>query len=165
MEIYRGKRLTIERRPIALPDGQVRERVVVHPGHAVAILPRRDPDTIYLIRQYRYALEDYILEVPAGTMAAGESPAGTARRELIEETGFDARHYHERGMIFTTPGFTDERLYLFEADDLFASSEFGKDDDELIELFPVNVEEFRSMCRDGRITDAKTICLAYRCLR
>lgn len=165
MEIYRGKRLTIEQRPVPLPDGQVRERIIVHPGNAVAILPRRDPDTIYLIRQYRYALDDYILEAPAGTMAPGESPAGTARRELIEETGFDARQFHERGMIFTTPGFTDERLYLFEADGLFPSSEFGKDDDELIELYPVKVEEFMSMCRDGRISDAKTICLACRCLR
>ncbi|MDD1720306.1 MAG: NUDIX hydrolase [Methanoregulaceae archaeon] len=165
MEIYRGKRLSIEIKDVHLPDGRSRERVIVHPGDAVAILPKGDNDILYLLRQYRYAIDAYIYEAPAGTMIEGELPEETARRELIEETGFSARHFRKRGIVYSTPGFTDERLHLFEAEGLFPSSEYRKDDDEIIELVPMSIPEFRSMCIDGRISDAKTICLAYRCLQ
>ena len=163
-DLYHGKRLSVEMRAVPLPDGRIKDRVIVHPGNAVAILPRGENDCLYLLRQYRYAIDAYIYEAPAGTMAPGESPHETAARELIEETGFAAGRLIDRGMIFTTPGFSDEQLFLFEAQELFPSSEYEKDEDEIIELIKVNAHEFRSMCLDGRISDAKTLCLAYRCL-
>jgi ADP-ribose pyrophosphatase len=163
MELYRGKRLSIEKREITLPGGKVVDRVVVHPGDAVAILPVRGDGSCYLIRQFRFAVGDFIYEAPAGTLNPGESPLETAHRELIEETGFQAETFIPRGFIYTTPGFTDERIYLFEAHNLTPSCESEKDEDEVIEVVKVSFAELSAMIADGRISDAKTICLAYRC--
>jgi ADP-ribose pyrophosphatase len=164
MELYRGARLSIEKREVTLPGGKVVERVMVHPGDAVAILPVIGDASCYLLRQFRFAVGDYIYEAPAGTLNPGESPLDTARRELIEETGFQADTFIPRGFIFTTPGFTDERIHLFEAHTLTPSCEYEKDEDEVIEVEKVTFTELGAMISDGRINDAKTICLAYRCI-
>jgi ADP-ribose pyrophosphatase len=140
------------------------ERIVVHPGDAAAVLPVRADDSCYLIRQFRDAIGEYILEAPAGTMRAAERPKDAAQRELIEETGLQAETLIDRGFIFTTPGFTDERIFLFEACGLSPSCLYQKDDDEEIELLRVSLADLPGMIRDGRISDAKTIALAYRCL-
>ncbi len=164
MELYRGTRLSIEKREVTLPGGKVVERVMVHPGDAVAILPVIGDASCYLLRQFRFAVGEYIYEAPAGTLNPGESPLDTARRELIEETGFQADTFISRGYILTTPGFTDERIHLFEAHNLTPSCEYEKDEDEVIEVVKVAFTELDAMISDGRINDAKTICLAYRCI-
>jgi ADP-ribose pyrophosphatase len=163
MEIFRGRRLWIEQRNVQLPNGLLREKVIVHPSSAVAILPI-EGNRCKLIRQYRYAIDDYILEAPAGALEKDEDPLAAAGRELIEETGFAARTIEPRGFIITTPGYTDERIYLYEAHGLTPSQEYGKDEDEVIEVVDVAVSDLSLMVRDGAITDAKTICLIYRCL-
>lgn len=163
MEIFRGRRLWIEKREIRLPTGTVREKVIVHPSGAVAILPLQG-DRCKLLRQYRYAIDQYIIEAPAGTMEPGEEPLATAGRELIEETGFAAETIDPKGFIYTTPGFTDEKIYLFEARDLTPSQEYTKDEDEVIEVIDVAVKDLPGMIRDGLIVDGKTICLIQRCL-
>jgi ADP-ribose pyrophosphatase len=163
MEIFRGKRLWIEKRTIQLPHGTEREKVIIHPNNAVAVFPV-DHDRCKLLRQYRFAINQYIYEMPAGTMEPGEDPKETARRELIEETGFTAQTIEYKGFIYTTPGFTDEKIFLFEARDLSPSKEYGKDEDEIIEVVDVPVIELPGMIRDGTIVDAKTICLIYHCL-
>jgi ADP-ribose pyrophosphatase len=165
VELYRGKRLTVETKTVSLPGGKEVERVVVHPGDAVAVLPIRADSCCYLIRQYRFAIDEFIYEAPAGTLNPGERPAETARRELIEETGLQAGTFISRGFIFTTPGFTDERIFLFEAFGLSPSCEYGKDEDEVIEVVKVPLTDLREMVLDGRISDAKTIALIFRCLR
>ena len=163
MEIFRGKRLWIEKRTIRLPQGIEREKVIVHPNNAVAIFPV-DEDRCKLLKQYRFAIDQYIYEMPAGTVEPGEDPEVTARRELIEETGFTAQTIVSKGFIFTTPGFTDEKIFLFEARNLSPSEEYGKDEDEVIEVVDIPVSDLPGMIRDGTIVDAKTICLIYRCL-
>jgi ADP-ribose pyrophosphatase len=163
MEIFRGRRLWIETKTIRLPSGREREKVIVHPSGAVAILPL-DGDRCKLLRQYRYAIDRHIIEAPAGTMEQGEEPLATARRELIEETGFAAGTLIPRGFIYTTPGFTDERIFLFEARDLSPSQEYEKDEDEVIEVTDVAISDLPEMIRNGSIVDAKTICLIQRCL-
>jgi ADP-ribose pyrophosphatase len=163
MEIFRGRSLWIETKTIRLPTGSEREKVIVHPSNAVAILPLNG-DRCTLLRQYRYAIDQYILEAPAGTMEPGEEPLVTAHRELIEETGFSAKTIIPVGFIYTTPGFTDEKIYLFEARDLSPSQEYEKDEDEVIEVIDVATSELSGMIRDGRIVDGKTICLIQRCL-
>ena len=90
-----------------------------------------------LIRQYRYAIDDYILEAPAGALEQNEDPRHAAGRELIEETGFAALTIEPRGYIITTPGYTDEKIYLFEARGLTPSEAYGKDEDEVIEVVDV----------------------------
>lgn len=163
MEIFRGRRLWIEQREISLPNGLVREKVIIHPSDAVAILPL-EGERCKLIRQYRYAIDDYILEAPAGALEAGEDPLAAAGRELIEETGFAAATIKPRGYIITTPGYTDEKIYLYEASGLTPSNLYGKDEDEVIEVVDIRVKDLNRMIRDGGITDAKTICLIHRCL-
>jgi len=164
MEIFRGRRLWIEQRNIRLPNGLGRQKVIVHPGNAVAILPIEGGQS-KLIRQYRYAIDDYIIEAPAGTLEKGEDPLAAAGRELIEETGFAAQIIEPMGFVITTPGFTDEKIYLYEAHGLTPSHEFDKDDDEVIEVVDIPVRDLNHMIRDGTIIDAKTICLILRCLR
>ena len=164
MEIFRGRRLWIEKRAIRFPNNIEREKVIVHPSNAVAILPLND-DRCKLLKQYRYAIDQYIYEAPAGTMEPGEDPLKTAHRELIEETGFSARTIIQKGFIYTTPGYTDEKIYLFEARDLLPSREYEKDDDEIIEVVDIATKDLAAMIHEGTIVDAKTICLIYHCLR
>ena len=163
MEIFRGRRLWIEQRKISLPNGIDREKVIVHPSNAVAILPI-EGERCKLIRQYRYAIDDYIFEAPAGALEQGEDPAEAAGRELIEETGFTAQIIEPRGFIITTPGYTDEKIYLYEAHGLTPSQEFNKDDDEVIEVVDIPVRDLNRMILNGTLVDAKTICLIHRCL-
>jgi ADP-ribose pyrophosphatase len=163
MEIFRGRRIWIEKRAIRFPNNIEKERVIVHPSNAVAILPLND-DRCKLLKQYRYAIDQYIYEAPAGTMEPGEDPLKTAHRELIEETGFSAGTIVQKGFIYTTPGYTDEKIYLFEARDLSPSREYEKDDDEIIEVVDIATKDLATMIRGGTIVDAKTICLIYHCL-
>lgn len=163
MEIFRGRRLWIEKRAIRFPNNIEKERVIVHPSNAVAILPLND-ERCKLLKQYRYAIDQYIYEAPAGTMEPGEDPLKTAHRELIEETGFSAGTIIQKGFIYTTPGYTDEKIYLFEARDLSPSQEYKKDDDEIIEVVDIPTKDLAPMIHDGIIVDAKTICLIYHCL-
>jgi ADP-ribose pyrophosphatase len=163
MEIFRGRRLWIEKRPVRLPNGMERESVIVHPGNAVAILPV-EGNRCKLLKQYRAAIGQYIYEAPAGTMEAGEEPVETAHRELIEETGFAARSIVPKGFIYTTPGYTDERIFLFEARGLSPSQDYRKDEDEIIEVVDVEINDIAAMVTDGTIYDAKTICLIHRCI-
>ncbi len=163
-EIFAGRRLKVDTKKYDLPNGTQVEKIAVHPGHAVAILPFRADGACYLIRQYRFVIGQYILEVPAGTLNPGEDPLDAARRELIEETGFQAETFVPRGSIFTTPGFSDEIIYLYEAHGLTPSCLYQKDEDEIIELARVETEDLPEMIRDGRISDAKTISLICRCI-
>lgn len=163
MEIYRGRRMSIEKISIRLPNGHEREKVIVHPSNAVAIFPV-EGDRCKLLKQFRYAINQNIIEAPAGTMEEGENPLETAHRELIEETGFGAKTMIPRGFILTTPGFTDEKIFLFEARELFPSQEYSKDEDEMIEVIDVATADLTMMIRDGTIIDAKTICLIHKCM-
>lgn len=162
MDLYHGKRLIVEKKLFSLPNGQTREGVVVRPRGAVAILPI-DGKYCYLINQWRFAIDQYILEVPAGTMEPDEDPLETARRELIEETGLSAGKLVPRGFIFTTPGFSDERIFIYEARDLTPSQEFSPDDDEIIQPMRLLLSDLHQMILDGEIVDAKTIACFFRC--
>ena len=163
MEIYHGKRLIVEKSLFSLPNGREREAVVVRPSGAVVILPV-DQNYCYLIRQWRFAIGQYIIEAPAGTMEPGEDPVQTARRELIEETGLAAGEFIPRGFIYTTPGFTDEKIFIYEARNLTPSQEYDPDDDEIIEVIRIPISEVMQMVRDGGIVDAKTIAAVVRSL-
>jgi ADP-ribose pyrophosphatase len=162
-EIYRGRRLRVVRELYRLPSGREKERVVIHPGDAAAMLPI-DGDRCILLRQFRFAIGEYLCEAPAGTLEPGETPLATAQRELVEETGLSGGTFIPRGYIYTTPGFTTEKIHLFEVRGLTPSQEFRKDEDEEIEVVKVPIPEVLAMVRDGRIRDAKTIALVCRCL-
>jgi ADP-ribose pyrophosphatase len=158
--IYDGKVISLDVDTVAFPDGSVGElEMVRHPG-ASAIVPFLDHPSendprILLIRQYRYAADSFLLEIPAGRLERGETPTACAARELEEETGRKARNFRKVFELFTTPGFTDERIHLFLAWDLEAG-EVAREQDEIIDEVPVKLSAALQMVVAGEIADSKT---------
>jgi len=158
---YSGKRINVDLDRVRFPDGSVGTlEMVRHPG-ASAVIPFLDPlgsrdPRVVLIRQYRWAAEDVMWEIPAGTLDAGEAPERCAERELREEAGVEARELTHLATIFTTPGFTDELIHLYAATGL-TPVPTAHEADEFIETHEVRWSEVGRMIRDGRIRDAKTM--------
>ena len=159
--IYTGRVISLNEDVVRFPDGSTGSLAVVrHPG-ASAVVPflsdplGRDP-TVLLIRQYRYAANGYLLEVPAGRLDAGETPEACARRELLEETGCSAGTIAHLTTVFTTPGFCDERIHLFMASEL-RQGIAKREADEFIESVTMLLSEALERIEKGDIVDAKTI--------
>ena len=151
----RGFELHVKREVATLPDGRkVELDIVRHPG-ASAVVPFVSDEDIVLIRQYRHAAGGRILEVPAGKLDPGETPDVCAARELEEETGLRAGRLETLGWIFTTPGFTDEKIFLYAAFDL---QEVGArpEEDEHIECLRISLAEALELIWRGELTDAKS---------
>ena len=159
---YTGKVVSIDVDQVEFPDGSVGElEMFRHPG-ASAIVPflsdpaGPDPELL-LIRQYRYAADGYLLEIPAGRLEAGESPETCAVRELAEETGCTADLVEFMTAFYPTPGFCDEKIHLFMATELSAGKQ-SLDHDEFVEPVRMTMSEALQLIRSGEISDAKTIC-------
>lgn len=159
--IHTGKVITLDVDTVRFPDGSTGElEMARHPG-AAAVLPfvsdPKDPDpTILLIKQYRYAASGTLIEVPAGRLNAGEDPEACAKRELLEEVGVSAGRLERLTTIWTTPGFSDERIHLFWATELSAGTH-AREPDEFIEVLPLTLSKALSLVRQGAICDAKTV--------
>ncbi len=157
---YSGRVISLDVDTVRYPDGTVGEMEIVrHPG-ASAIVPflsdPQGPDPqILLLRQYRYAADGYLYELPAGRLEPGEDPQACAARELREETGCTAEHLEPLTTLFTTPGFTDERIHVFMATGL-SSGPSATEQDEFIELVTRSLSECLNMISSGEIQDAKT---------
>jgi ADP-ribose pyrophosphatase len=158
--VHSGRVISLDIDTVRFPDGSTGElEIIRHPG-AAAVVPfvsdphGRDP-TILLIKQYRYAAAGPLIEIPAGRLNPDEEPAVCARRELLEEVGVIANRLERLTTIWTTPGFTDERIHLFGASDLTAG-QHAREPDEFIEVIPKTLSEALQMIRDGVISDAKT---------
>ena len=159
--VYSGKFLDVTRDQVELPGGKIADlEVIRHPG-ASAVVPLHPDRSVTLIRQYRYAADGFILEVPAGKLDPGESPESCALREIVEEAGVRAASLHSLGWIFTTPGFTDEKIHLFAATSLTPASQ-SLDDDEVIEVLRLPLAEALRLASTGAIRDAKSLCALYR---
>lgn len=155
-EIFRGRVFRLVSKEVVLPDGrETTLNVVEHPG-AVAIVPRFGNGDFLLIRQFRGSVGEELYEVPAGTLEPGERPEATARRELVEETGFKARSMKKVGAFYTAPGFCTELMHLFEARGLTPSRAEG-DEDEVIRPVRVAAKRAVDLVRRGKIRDAKSI--------
>src|SRR5436190_17425583 len=130
---YKGGHIQVREDRVIEPAGHACSReIVVHPG-AVCIVARPTPQQVIVIRQYRHATGRELIEIPAGTLHEGEDPLGCAIRELEEETGYRAAQMVERARFWTTPGFTTEFMYLYEASDL-KKTRINPDEDEAIEV-------------------------------
>jgi ADP-ribose pyrophosphatase len=162
---YTGRIISLDVDEVRFPDGSTGSMEMIrHPG-ASAVLPMLRPDDddpeVLLIRQYRYAADGYLYEVPAGRLDPGETPAECANRELREETGYTAQRVEHLFTMFTTPGFTDEKIHLFLATGL-TLGEAEREADEFLELVPTRLSRALSMVEQGEIQDAKTaLALLY----
>ena len=159
--VYSGKVVRLDVDRVQFPDGTEGElELIRHPGAAAVVPCASDPagpdPTILMIRQYRYAAGGELWEVPAGTLAPGESPEECARRELTEEAGVEARHLERLTSIWTTPGFTNEEIHLFWAHGLTAG-QAAREPDEFIEVVPRQLSDVLSGIKSGQIRDAKSI--------
>ncbi|MFC4738023.1 NUDIX hydrolase [Bacillus daqingensis] len=153
--IYQGRIIELENHTVRLPDGKESKREVVrHPG-AVGIICFRN-DKLILVYQYRKALGKVIAEIPAGKLDEGESPEVCAVRELEEETGIKAGSCRFLCSFYTSPGFADELVHIYIAEDLKAGHK-AADDDEFVEMAEVSLEEASAFIEDGTIHDAKTL--------
>lgn len=162
--VYKGRHIQVREDRVIEPAGYEASReIVVHPG-AVCIVARPTPLEVILIRQYRHATGRELVEIPAGTLHEGEDPLECAIRELEEEAGYRAAKMVERGRFWTTPGFTTEFMYLYEASDLQKTT-INPDEDEVIEVDIVERSVALQMIDDGRIQDAKSILGLLRILK
>ena len=169
--LYTGRIVNLDRDTVRFPDGSTGQlEMLRHPG-ASAVVPVLDPPgeadpRVLLIRQFRHAAEAFIWEIPAGRLDPGESPEACARRELEEETGMRAAAVERLTTIYTTPGFTDERIHLFLAHGLEPGAQH-READEFMELHTLRWSEVLELVRSGQIVDGKTLTslLFVECFR
>ena len=159
--VYSGKVISVDLDSVQFPNGSIGDlEMVRHPG-ASAVVPFLDPldspdPRILLIRQYRYAADGYVYEIPAGRLDAGESPRDCALRELREETGYSATELISLTTFYTTPGFTDERIHLFAASGL-SEGDSATESDEILDLAPVTLSRAVAMIESGELVDGKSM--------
>ncbi len=161
-EAYKGRIFSVFSDTVLEPGAtQPHTRDVIRHSGSVVILALderqnpADPD-VMLIRQYRHAAGQYLIELPAGRIDAGEKPLAAARREMIEETGFRARRWTSLVKYFASPGFLGEWMVIFVARDLEAG-EATPEEDERIDLLPTPLSKAMQMVADGKIHDGKTL--------
>ena len=160
-EVFRGRALRLDVDAVRLPGGaEVELEMVRHPG-AAAVVPLLDDGTVLFVRQVRYATGGWLLEVPAGKLDPGEEPEACARRETEEETGFRPARLHALGWIWTTPGFTDEKIWLYLATGLEPSRQ-ALQDDEVLAVERLDFEAALERAARGEIQDGKTVCALFR---
>jgi ADP-ribose pyrophosphatase len=159
--VFRGRLLDVAVERATLPNGVEVELEVVHHRGAAAVVPVGENGDVTLVRQYRPVVGEWLLEVPAGTLDAGEDPEACARRELAEEAGLAAARVESLGPIWTTPGFTDERIWLFLAMGLVPAPQ-RLDADEVLSVVRVPLERAAAMATSGEIGDAKSVAALLR---
>ncbi len=163
-EIFAGRvvHLSVER--VLMPNGNTADvEIVRHPG-AVAVVAVDDNNEVLLVRQYRHAVGEWLLEIPAGKLEPGEDPLDCVVRELEEETGFRPGTVEPLGGIWPTPGFSDERIWLFLASELEAGKQ-SLEQDEVLTVVRMPLAEALDAARDGRICDGKSISALLRAER
>lgn len=154
--IFEGLILSLRVDQIKHPDGHIFVREVVEHNGGVVILCQPEPDKVILIRQYRYTVDEELIELPAGRLEKGELALPAARRELTEETGYQASVWDQLPSMYSAPGFSTEMLYFFRATDVkFVGKSLDEDEETEVLILPVE-EAWQQVVR-GQVRDAKTI--------
>ena len=154
--IYGGRIVRFRVDTVVLPDGSRAIREIIGTPGAVVIVPLTDDGQVRMVRQYRSAIGEFLLELPAGTLEPNEAPEQAAPRELAEETGDRAASWQRLAGFYTVPGICDEYLHLFLATGL-TPGQTNQEADEFIEVVTLPLDEALDMVRRGEIRDAKTI--------
>ena len=158
--IYEGKVVKVFKDSVELSTGKKSFREFVKHSGGVVILAVKG-DKILLVKQFRYPLKEVMFELPAGKLEIGEDPFEAAKRALEEETGYCANKWTPLGYVYTSPGYSDEKLYLYKAEDL-EFTHCHPDEGEIIEAFEYKFEDVLKMVDNGEINDAKTLCALLR---
>lgn len=154
--LHQGDFLTVRRDTVRLPDGgQATREYVVHPG-AVVVVPLLDDGRVLMERQFRYPVGQVMLELPAGKLDASEPPLVCGQRELLEETGYRAAEWAYAGKTHLAIGYSTEVIHIFFARGLVAG-ERSLDEGEFLDIIAMDADDLIEACRDGRVTDAKTL--------
>lgn len=157
--VYEGRIFRVELDRVQLPSGHtVNMEIIRHPG-SVVLIPMPSPDRVILIRQYRYAIDRWIWELPAGSLSSGEDPAAGAARECEEEIGLVPGSVRRLRSFYPTPGFCDEEMIFFRCTDLQMpppDSTAHQDEDEQLEPTTFDLEDARRLVHAGEIVDLKT---------
>src|SRR5690625_4890985 len=156
-KIFDGKIISLQVDDVLLPNDQTSQREIVKHSGAVAIIPMTSDRKIVFVEQYRKPLEKSIVEIPAGKLERGEHPEVTAIRELEEETGYTTDHLTFVTSFYTSPGFADELMYMYLADELKPLEQLILgDEDEFVEKVMLTLDEAKRYMEEKRIQDAKT---------
>ncbi len=159
-QIYNGKIVKVFYDDVEISDGQKTFREVVRHTGGVVILAFKG-NNILLVKQFRYPMKEVLLELPAGKLEAGEDPFIAAKRELEEETGYCAKKWTPLGFVYTSPGYSDEKLYLYKAEDLYYT-QCHPDNGEIIQPLEYEYNKVIEMINNGEINDAKSLCSLLR---
>ena len=156
-QLYRGRLLDVRLDRVRLPDGSEATREYVKHQGAAVVIPVLDNGALLFERQYRYPLRQVFYEFPAGKIDPGEEAFATAKRELLEETGYTAQTWRHLGVMHPCVGYSDERIEIFLANGLQQQTAQRLDHGEFLEVFEMSLENALNAVQQGRITNAKTI--------
>ncbi len=158
--IYDGKIIKVLKDDVLVEKGEgiksMRE-VVLHHGGAVGLVKTKENKVLF-VRQFRYAIGDYLLELPAGKLEKGEDPKDTIYRELQEEVGVKANHIDFVGKCYVSPGYCTEMIYMYYVDD-YEMTETNFDECENLDMIELDIKEAYELAESGKIIDGKTLCL------
>ena len=155
-KLYKGKLFEVNAYNIQVEHRKVRREVVEHPG-AAAMLAFDEKGKVLLVKQHRFP-HGYILEIPAGTLEKGEKPIDCAYREIIEETGYEAKKMTKLISYFPSVGYNKEEIHIFVASGTKKKFELKLDNDEFITVVKMDIKKLIGMIKSGKIIDSKTIC-------
>lgn len=163
-EKYRGRIVYLHVDRVELPDGKATKREIVEHMGGVAIIPVDENGLVSCVRQYRYAVGEHLLEIPAGKLEEGEEPFHCAVRELSEETGYTADNYVFLGAIFPSPGYCREKLYIYLATGLRPGKKH-LDEGEFLDVEKYPLDTLAEMVMRGELSDAKTVVAVLKAQR
>lgn len=184
--MYDGKIVTVLKDDVEIADGHKSFREVVKHSGGVVVLAIKTPSlskgteklsskpievptyvaplkgaSVLFVKQFRYPMKEVLLELPAGKLEKGEDPFLAAQRELEEETGYCAKNWTDLGFVYTSPGYSDEKLYLYKAENLYFT-QCHPDEGEILQPFEIKIDDAVKMINNGEINDAKTLCAFFR---
>lgn len=160
-EVFSGRVVKLRVERVLLPNGTASDIEIVGHSGAVAVVAIDDRNRVLLVRQYRHATGEWLLEIPAGKLDPGEDPLDCVARELEEETGYRPGALEALGWIWPTPGFSDEKIWLFLATGL-TPGEQKLEDDEVLSVVRMPWSEALAAARGGSIADGKSVCALLR---